>query len=183
MRIKGEMKQMQIMVKEMMRRKLIPALISIVLGIVIIIARKSAVDLLVKIIGGLIIAGGVGFIAMYFARPNPALGSLKMVLIIAAIMVVIGLLLINYAEQIVDMFPTIMGIVLILNGLSHLTMAGVEPGDRFISVAFGIVTLAFGILIVARPEFIMNALMIYIGIFFVVSGLMDLILIKRLGGI
>ena len=63
------------------------------------------------------------------------------------------------------------------------TMAGVEPGDRFISVTFGILTLAFGILIVARPEFIMNALMIYIGIFFVVSGLMDLYLIKRLGGI
>ena len=46
---------MQVMVKDMMRRKLIPALISIVLGIVIIIARKSAVDLLVKIIGGLFI--------------------------------------------------------------------------------------------------------------------------------
>ena len=174
---------MQVMVKDMMRRKLIPALLSIALGIAIIIARKSAVDLLVKIMGGLVIAGGVGFVVLYFTRPNPALGNLKMILIIAAIMVIIGLLLINYAEQIVDMFPTIMGIILILNGLSHLTMAGVEPENRLITGVFGVVAMVFGILIVARPGFIMDALMIYIGIFFVVNGLMDLFLIKRLGGI
>ena len=173
---------MNFTVKDMLRRKTIPALLSIALGIVIIIARRSAVDLLVKIVGGLVIAGGIALVAVYFTRPNPALGNLKMVLITAAVVVIIGLLLINYASSIVDIFPTIMGIILILNGLSHLTAAKMEPMDRFFSGAFGVIAIIFGLLIVARPGFIVNALMFYVGAFFVVNGLMDLFLVRRLGG-
>ena len=38
---------MQYMIKNLMRRKLVPALLSVALGLVIIIARSAAVDLLV----------------------------------------------------------------------------------------------------------------------------------------
>ena len=49
--------------RELMKQKLVPAVLSIALGIVIIIARRAALDLLIKIIGGLIIAGGVAYMA------------------------------------------------------------------------------------------------------------------------
>ena len=46
------MNEMNDKVKELLRTKMIPALLSVVLGIALIIARKAALDVLVQIIDG-----------------------------------------------------------------------------------------------------------------------------------
>ena len=124
-----------------MKSKLVPAVLSIVLGIVIIIARRAAVDLLVKIIGGLVIASGLFFILTYLMQKEKTPGSLEMVLTMAGISVLIGILLISFAENIVDIFPTIMGIFLILNGLSHLTVAYANPENRILLMFMGVLVI------------------------------------------
>ncbi len=174
---------MQYMIKDLMRRKVIPAMLSIALGIVIIIARRSAVDLLVRIMGGLVITCGFAFVAIYLTRPDPERGNLSMVLVMAAAAMIAGLLMIHYAEIIVNFFPTLMGIFLILNGLSHLTAAGVEKEYRIPAVITGALVILFGLVLVAQPGFIVNAIMIWIGAFFIANGLMDLILVKRMNRI
>ena len=169
------------MIKDLLKRKVIPAVLSIALGIVIIIARRAALDLLVKIIGGLIIASGLAIIGIYLTRPDPERGSLQMVLVMAATAVIIGMLLIYFAEDVVNFFPILMGIFLILNGLSHLTAAaGAAGGDRVLVGFMGIAVIILGVLIVMQPGFIADAIMIYIGAFFIVNGFMDLVMVKRL---
>ena len=170
---------MEYRARMMLKEKTLPALLSVALGIVIIIARRSALDLLVKIVGGLIIAGGVAAVAVYLNRKDRDKGDLKMVLIMAAAAAVIGLLLISLAESIVDFFPTLMGIFLILNGLSHLTMASVDEGDRVLTAIMGVIVIIFGVLIVMRPGFVADAVMVFIGAFFIVNGLFDLFIVKR----
>ena len=170
---------MEYRARMMLKEKTLPALLSVALGIVIIIARRSALDLLVKIVGGLIIAGGVAAVAVYLNRKDRDKGDLKMVLIMAAASAVIGLLLISLAESIVDFFPTLMGIFLILNGLSHLAEAGTDQENRIAAGITGVITILFGILIVARPGFIANAIMVFIGVFFILNGLMDLFMVRR----
>ncbi len=167
------------MIRDMMKRKTTAALLSIALGIVIIIARRAALDLLVKIIGGMVITCGLAFIAVYLTRPDPGRGNLKMVLLMSAFTVLVGLLLIYFAEDVVNFFPTMMGIVLILNGLSHLTTAGVDRENRVLAGLLGVATILFGILIVMQPGFIADAIMVYIGAFFIVNGLMDLVIVRR----
>ena len=169
-------------VKQLMKGKLVPAVLSIVLGIVIIIARRAAVDVLVKVIGGLTAAAGIGFFMVYLTREDKSAGNLKMVAICTILMILVGALLFVFAANIVDIFPIIMGIYLILNGLSHMTEGYVDSDNRLIASLMGIVLIALGVLIVLQPGFLVNTIMIFIGAAFVVSGISDILLVIRVNG-
>ena len=164
--------------RELLRNKTINALVSIALGIIIIIARRAALDLLVKIIGGLVLTGGVAYLAINLIRPDTT-PTLKTDLIIGALAMAAGIILITCAEGVVDFFPTLMGIFLILNGLSHLAVAGADRENRIVSALMGIIIIVLGALIVMRPGIIADAIMIFIGTAFLVNGLFDLLLVKR----
>ncbi len=164
--------------RELLRNKTINALVSIALGIIIIIARRAALDLLVKIIGGLVLTGGVAYLAINLIRPDTT-PTLKTDLIIGALAMAAGIILITCAEGVVDFFPTLMGIFLILNGLSHLAVAGADRENRIVSALMGMIIIVLGVLIVMRPGIIADAIMIFIGAAFLVNGLFDLLLVKR----
>ena len=174
--------RMEYRVKQMLGSKLVPAVLSIVLGIVIVIARRSALDLLVKIIGGLVIAAAVCFILIYLTRPDKAAGNLKMVLISAAVAALIGILIISFAEDLVNIFPILMGTYLILNGLSHLTAGYADPENRTVAVAMGVLVIVLGLLIIVQPSFLLNTIMIFIGAAFIVNGISDLLMEKKFTG-
>ena len=172
---------MRNLVREMMKSRLVPALLSIALGIVIIIARRAALDLIVKIIGGLVVTSGLAYIAVYLTGGAREPGSAGTALAPAAAAILAGILLIVFAEGVVNFFPTLMGILLILNGMSHLTAAGMDPENRAAATVMGAAVIIFGVLIVMRPGIIADAIMIFIGSFFVINGVFDLIMMKRMG--
>ena len=165
-------------IRTLMKGKLIPAILSIVLGIVLIVARRAALDVLVKIVGILIAVSGVAFIVAYFVRGDSN-AKLQLTVGPAAVAVIFGIVLFFCASAVVDFFPILMGIILILNGLSHLTMASVDDGDRVITAIMGVIVIIFGVLIVLRPGFVADAVMVFIGAFFIVNGLFDLFIVKR----
>lgn len=164
--------------RELLKNKTVNALLSVALGIVIIIARRAALDLLVKLIGGLILTGGVAYLAINIIRPDTT-KTLKTDLIIAGLAMLTGLIMILCAEGIVDFFPTLMGIFLILNGLSHLALAGADSENRVLGTVMGVAIIVLGVLIVFRPGVIADAIMIFIGASFLVNGLFDLVMMKR----
>jgi len=166
-------------VQEVLKRKIIPAILSIVLGIVIIIARRSALDVLVKIIGGIVIAGGIGFIAVYFAKERNE-SPFGMTLAFAAVTILIGIAMIAFAPTIVDIFPTLVGVVLVLNGLSNVAEAMVDGDNRLMTVILGVLIVLFGIFVIARPGVMADAIMLYIGIFLVINGIFDLVILMRI---
>ena len=173
---------MEYRVKQLLKSKLIPAVLSIVLGIIIVIARRSAVDLLVKIAGGIVVAAAIGFIVIYLTRQDKTAGNLTMVLITAGVTALIGILIILFAEAIVNAFPIIMGVYLVLNGLSHLTAGYADPENRLIAVILGILVIVLGIMIIVQPGFLVNTIMIFIGAAFIVNGISDLLMEKRFTG-
>lgn len=165
-------------IRTLMKGKLIPAILSIVLGIVLIVARRAALDVLVKIVGVLIAVSGVAFIVAYFVRGDSN-AKLQLTVGPAAVAVIFGIVLFFCASAVVDFFPILMGIILILNGLSHLTVASVDDGDRVLTAIMGVIVIIFGVLIVLRPGFVADAVMVFIGAFFIVNGLFDLFIVKR----
>ena len=169
-------------VKTLLKNKIVPALLSIALGIVLIIARRAALDVLIKIIGGLIIAGGLAFVAIWLFKPERLDGNMKMAIGPAVIMILFGLALIFFTNTVVDIFPILMGVILILNGIGHLTAAGMNQEDRFLIILLGIITIALGVLIVMQPSFVASAIVVWIGVFFIINGLFDLFMIKRVTG-
>ena len=173
---------MEYKVKQLLNSKLVPAVLSIILGIVIVIARRSAVDLLVKIVGGIVIAAAIGFIVIYLTRPDKEAGNLTMILLSAGAAVLIGILIFTFAESIVNIFPIVMGLYLILNGLSHLTAGYADPENRIVAVLLGVLVIALGVLIVVQPSFLVDTIMIFIGAAFIVNGVSDLLMEKRFTG-
>lgn len=173
---------MEYKVKQLLNSKLVPAVLSMILGIVIVIARRSAVDLLVKIVGGIVIAAAIGFILVYLTRPDKDAGNLTMVLVSAGAAALIGILIITFAESIVNIFPILMGVYLILNGLSHLTAGYADPENRTVAVILGVLVIALGLLIVVQPSFLVNTIMIFIGAAFIVNGVSDLLMEKKFTG-
>ena len=173
---------MEYRVKQLLNSKLVPALLSVVLGIVIIIARRAALDVLVPVIGALVIGSGAGFVLLYLTRPNKEAGNLKMVLTLAALAVLTGIVLISFAGHVAEFFPIIVGLALVLNGLSHMAAAWSDPDSRLIVAAAGLAPVVAGIFIILQPGFIASMFMVFVGAAMIVNGLTDLLVVKTVRG-
>ena len=168
---------MQEIIKRLHRAKLVPALISVVFGIALILARRSAMSVMVKIAAGMLIACGVGCVLMYLFAPVRE----SMQLLVGALLALFGLVGWFNTDAVVDLFPILTGITLVLNGLSNLAPLG-APGENAgtgLILVFSILMIAGGLFIVFHPAAVENMLMVYVGIGYVINGIFDLILLHR----
>ena len=161
---------------KLLRNKMIPAILAIVLGVILIFAQKSALDLLVKIIGILMLVGAVFSVLMYLLTPYRD----SMQLMTAACGAVVGVFLFANPGVIVNIFPVMMGIVVILNGLSNLAKALSDRTDVLFTVLCSIVMIVCGLLILIHPGVIADAIVLTIGVTLLVSGIMDLAMLHRI---
>ena len=165
------------MIKRLYRTKLVPALLSIGFGIALIIARQSAMEVIVKIAAGFLIACGIGCVLMYLFSPVRD----SMQLLVGGFMALIGFLAWFNSGFVVDLFPIFTGIALVLNGMSNMATLS-NPGfssGRTLTVIFSVLMIAGGLFILFRPAAVEGMLMVYIGICFVINGIFDLILLRR----
>jgi len=164
------------MVKRLLRSKMVPAFLSVVLGIVLIIARRSALDLLVRVIGYMLLIGAAAFVGMYLFGPHRDPAQIME----AILALIVGFIFVTRSRSVVNFFPIIMGIALILNALSNLTEAMAYPENRMFSGFMSLLVLIFGILILTHPGAMANALVPYVGIFYQNNGILDLIMLHRI---
>ena len=170
--------------KQLLRAKFIPAFGSILLGIVMIIGRRSVMDTLVRVSGWLIAAGGAVYLLNFLFRERKEGYSLGMALGPAVIAVIFGLVMVYFAETIDDIFPIIIGITLFLNGLSNLAATRVSGENRLLVILMSILLMLCGVLLVVfslrNPNAATNTVSLYSGAVLVVNGLVDLFLLWRM---
>ena len=109
-------------IKQLHRAKLIPAIASLLFGIALIIARRGAMDVAIKIGAVMLGLAGVGCIMMFLTgkvRETPQM-------VIGCLLLLGGVLAWIYSGVLVDIFPILTGIGLILNGLSNLASVKAE---------------------------------------------------------
>lgn len=164
-------------IRQLHRAKLLPAITSIAFGIALIIARKGAMDVAIKI--GAVMLGlcGLGCILMYITGKVRELPQMC----IGCLLLLAGVLCWIYSGVLVDIFPIITGIGLILNGLSNLATVRESGGNggAGLIVLFSILMIAGGVLIIIYANRMVGPLMIYMGIGYILNGLMDLTLMYR----
>lgn len=164
-------------IKRLHRSKLVPALISIVFGIALILARRSAMTVAVKITAGLLLAGGVGCVLMYLFGPVRE----PMMLGVGIMMALVAVLVWFNDDMVVDLFPILTGVGLACNGLSNMASLGVAGyyKGKWLVILFSLIMIVGGMLIAFHPKFVEDALMIYIGAGYAVNGVFDLILLHQ----
>lgn len=166
--------------KKFIKNKLVLAIISIVLGVILIIRQRSAIDSLVKIVGILLLLAALVFLILFLAKKEKQPSQL----ILAIVSFIIGLFFAVRPGLIVNIFPIVMGIILIISGLFDLWHSITAPpgtgGQAFLILISAIVILV-GVLALFRPGAVANAIALFLGLCLLFNGIFDLILMIVVG--
>ncbi len=162
-------------IKQLHRAKLVPAITSLLFGIALIIARRGAMDVAIKIGAVMLGLAGVACIMMFLTgkvRETPQM-------VIGCLLLLGGVLAWIYSGVLVDIFPILTGIGLILNGLSNLAAVKAENAGAGLVLLFSILMVAGGVMIIVYSRAMEDPLLIWLGVGYILNGLMDLILMYR----
>jgi uncharacterized membrane protein HdeD (DUF308 family) len=90
--------------------------------------------------------------------------------------IVLGVVLIRHLHLTRALIALLIGLIWIVQGVAELFSASDpdRPGRGW-SIAFGLISLAAGIVVIAVPTGSLNALAILLGIWFIVMGVLEVI--------
>ena len=145
------------------------AFIYVVFGIVVALFGQSILLTAVRILGGAILAYGIWQLADYFRGVN----TQTMALVIGIAGGIAGLILLLNPAMLVSVFPTLVGLVLIFNGL-----LGIFKGLRLKSAGFpwtgvtiaSVILAACGLFLLFSPMTAVSFVFRFCGILLIVQG-------------
>ena len=155
------------------KSKLSPVLITILMigfGILLIVKPDLAVKILVIILGIVLLAGGAIFVLGWFfggkdggkGKGNANVKQKKttadiMQLIGSIFVVIAGIVILVWQDFFCDIFPTVMGIIILVTGVVNLLRAfslKKEEGKSWlVSLILSLAAIALGLLIIFNPFF------------------------------
>ncbi len=162
------------MIRQLIRNKTVIAVISILTGIYLMIARKSAVYSLIRMIGYALFIAAVAYLILYFVRGDRD----KVKLQYACGAAVLGLVVRLLAPTVVNLLPVLLGIAIIVAGISNLLGARSQnlPKSAWIGP---ILTIVLGAVILFHPGSVISTAIFLAGAAMVINGLSELDLIRR----
>ena len=160
--------------------RLVLAVAAIVFGLRLIIFRRTALDLTIRLMGvALIVCACVYY---FFFRKGEQHDLLDK--IVSIFIGVVGLILLLAARGIVNFFPVIIGIVIIINAFANLARlfsvdAGNRDGGWRASVVLQIVVLVFGFCMMFFRYYAASLIVMLIGIALLITGISNLVVYIR----
>lgn len=158
------------------------ALVTAVLGVILIVRPDRTVDFLCMLLGAAILLTGAIYILGWIARRKegvPALFILPGVVLCA-----LGLWLLTKPREVALLVQFIFGAILLFHGLLDLQGAVTllrQKWERWwIDLLFALGTIGLGVIILVNPFGALDALVVLIGVSLVFDGVSDLVLIWRL---
>jgi uncharacterized membrane protein HdeD (DUF308 family) len=154
--------------------ELVVGVITLGLGIVLALKPSQSLNVISVFIGILLIIGGI----FHFIRALDHEEQHRAWIAIAGLFeLVIGVVMIRHIGLTKSVIGLLIGIVWIVQGVVALMtgIMGGSKGTRGWTIAFGIISLAAGIVVVSVPENSVNALAVLLGIWFIIMGLFELV--------
>lgn len=160
--------------------RLVLAVAAIVFGLLLIIFRRQALDLMIRLMGVALIA--CACIYYFFYRKGEEHDLLDKA--VSIFIGIVGLILIVAARGIVNFFPVIIGIVLIINAFANLARlfsvdAGTRGGGWRGSVVLQIVVLILGFCMMFFRHYAANVIVMFIGVAVLITGISNLVVFIR----
>lgn len=169
--------------RELKRQSLMAAIVTILLGVLLMFAPGGLLALVLTILGWvLMILGAVTIFSFVLNREmNFGYGQL----ITGLIQLIFGLWVVRNPGGMVSLAATIVGILMLIHALSDLqyTVSAYRAGaERWWTGAIsGGVTLVLALLVLFRPLGSAMTVVSFAGLCLVIDGICDLIMIRRLG--
>lgn len=152
-----------------------------VLGIILLIWPGTSLIIMAKCIGAAVAIGGLFAAYQFFRDHDSAVKSL--LLVMAAVMIICGVVIFLHPEELVKLIPMIMGILVLLSGIINLgetfTLSRQRYNRWWLSLIIAVLTIGAGIFLITRA-FSLAALITRIaGGILLFDGLSDLWVISR----
>ena len=164
------------MIQKLIRNKTLFAIVSIAMGVYICFAGRGVLYNIVRVAGYVMLATAVGYALIYFFGPRRDQVQLGY----AGLATAAGLMIVWMAPAIVNLFPMLAGLGLIVVGLTNLMHAAREEGMPAASKVGPVLTIVLGALILFHPGAIVNAVVMLAGIALILNGLSELDMIRRI---
>ena len=153
---------------------LVVGVLTLILGIIVSFHPSGSLNVIAVLFGILMIFSGIFHLIRVFDRDErhriwAGLAGL--------LSIVIGVILIRHLHLTVALIGLIIGITWIVQGLTALIgglAGGVEEGRAW-WIAFGVISVIAGIVVVSAPVTSVNALAVLLGIWFIIMGIFEIV--------
>lgn len=167
--------------QNMVHDKLIMGIMSLVFGVVLVVWQAGAIAEIIRILGILLLIGSAVALLTYFlGRENKGNPS---TLATAILGIIVGLIFAYVPEWLIAFFPVVMGIILIVNGILDISMLASSPARTAafpLGIVLAIFTLILGLVSLFQPLAVADAIVLVIGIAFLVNGVGDLVAVSMM---
>jgi uncharacterized membrane protein HdeD (DUF308 family) len=174
---------MSALLRQRRTSSIIVALLSIILGVVLVIYPDKAANIFVMVCGYALIALGVYYAVVYFARKSKV-AMLQMELLLGIVLLLVGIWMVTKPASVIALLQYVVGALIVIHGIIDLQAslnikrAGFDKWGA--SLVLSLLTLALGALIIIDPFSATQVLMVVIGIVLVFDGLSDVYIIAVL---
>lgn len=164
----------------MIHNKLIMALVSIALGIALVIFRGSAVAVIIRITGVVLLIAAVVYILSYFfGKKNKGEQS---AIASGCLCGLFSVVCIISPGWLIIAFPIIVGIIMIISSVFNLAAAfqshgAAGMGMTVAAALLSVLAIIFGFIAILNPVSMAAVLILFIGITLLINGVGDLITI------
>ncbi|MGP0028599.1 MAG: HdeD family acid-resistance protein [Streptosporangiaceae bacterium] len=153
---------------------LVLGVLTLILGIIVSFHPSGSLNVVAVLLGILMILSGIFHLVRVFDRDER---HRIWVGIAGLLFIVIGVVLIRHLHLTVAIIGLVIGITWIVQGLTALIggLAGGVQEGRGWWIAFGVISVIAGIVVVSAPVSSVNVLAVLLGIWFIVMGIFEVI--------
>jgi len=156
------------------------ALLTVVLGVVIMLNPTSTVLLIAKAVGTIIlIVGAVMILGGLFDSDGTRMGGIA----VGAIIAIIGAWVLLSPEKAAAIIPAVVGVIMILQGIENAELAFSAKKARGrhwgVSLLVAAANIAFGVLCITTGLGVVSIGMMFVGGMLVFNGLSSMVVVHR----
>jgi uncharacterized membrane protein HdeD (DUF308 family) len=153
---------------------LVLGVLTLILGIIVSFHPSGSLNVVAVLLGVLMILSGIFHLIRIFDRDER---HRIWAGIAGLLFIVIGVVLIRHLHLTVALIGLVIGITWIVQGLTALIgglSGGVQEGKAW-WIAFGVISVIAGIVVVSAPVTSVNALAVLLGIWFIIMGIFEIV--------
>ena len=148
--------------------------VTVILGLIVAVYPTGSLNVIAVLLGVLLVISGIFDLVRVFDRGERHRVWLG---VAGLLLVVIGVVLIRHLNLTVALVGLVIGITWIVQGVAALLtgLSGSAGERRGWWIFFGLISLIAGIVVTAVPTTSVTVLAVLVGIWFIVQGLMEII--------
>jgi uncharacterized membrane protein HdeD (DUF308 family) len=161
---------------------LLTAVLTILLGLILILAPGTAVRTIFLVVGWMLLLTGAGSLLTALCSRGKPMGQGDLVL--GLIQVATGLVVLMRPGFLLSLAGIVLGFILLLHGVHDIQNAREAKAMGYeyrLSLVVGVVTVVMGLVVMINPFSTAQALLRFAGLFLLLDGLGDLLMVYRSG--